>query len=242
VQEAVYSYFNYTSEFENQKFPGTVDALEKAVAAEPQNALASALLASMYMFHYSTKKEHDLWQLEKAFELSLSGVRSDPNCQHAQKALAWALLLSDKKEKSLEVIDHCIRLNPKAASVIALMALAYVCQGEYTQGFKWLLETTHLSPAIHAGAKFGYCLYYFHTGDYEESLRWLDRLNPVQTPLFLLIRVALQGKIQRKGVLFDVQQIGNTDNIRSLVNRMIFDPALRLEIVNGLELAGLTVK
>jgi TolB-like protein len=242
VQEAVYSYFNYTSEFENQKFPGTVDALEKAVAAEPQNALASALLASMYMFHYSTKKEHDLWQLEKAFELSLSGVRSDPNCQHAQKALAWALLLSDKKEKSLEVIDHCIRLNPKAASVIALMALAYVCQGEYTQGFKWLLETTHLSPAIHAGAKFGYCLYYFHKGDYEESLRWLDRLNPVQTPLFLLIRVALQGKIQRKGVLFDVQQIGNTDNIRSLVNRMIFDPALRLEIVNGLELAGLTVK
>jgi TolB-like protein len=242
VQEAVYSYFNYTSEFENQKFPGTVYALEKAVAAEPENALSSALLASMYMFDYSTKTEHDHWLLEKALELSLSAVRSDPNCQHAQKALAWALLLSDKKEKSLEVIEHCIRLNPKAASVVALMALAYVCQGEYTQGFKWLLETTHLSPATHAGAKFGYCLYYFHKGDYEESLHWIDRLSPVQTSLFLLVRIALQGKIYRKKVLLDTDQHQTLSSATSLVNRMIFDPSLRTEIVNGLQLAGVTVK
>jgi TolB-like protein len=243
VQEAIYSYFNYTSEFENQKFASTLYSLEKAVNAEPENALASALLASMYMYDYSTKKEHDYWLLQKALELSLSAVRSDPNCQHAQKALAWALLLSDKKEKSLEVIHQCIRLNPKGASAIALMALAYICQGEYTEGYKWLLETTHLTPVMHAGAKFGYCLYYFHMGDYEESLRWLDRLSHVQTPLFLLIHVALEGKIYKKRVLLDANQIDYTDNdnITSLVNRMIFDPALRREITDGLQLGGLTV-
>ncbi|MGZ3847147.1 MAG: FlgO family outer membrane protein, partial [Flavisolibacter sp.] len=149
TQAAVYSYFNYTSEFDNGKYASTISSLEKAVAAEPQNPLTTALLASMYMYGYCTKNEYDEWLLQTALELSLAAVRLDPNCQHAQKALGWALLLSGKKEKSLEVIEHCIRLNPKASSVIALMALAYVCQGEYEEGFKWLLETTHLNPDIH---------------------------------------------------------------------------------------------
>jgi hypothetical protein len=59
--------------------------------------------------------------------------------------------------------------------------------------------------------------------------------------LFLLMRIALEGKIHKKRALLDAHQIDNINNVTSLVNRMIFDPALRSEIVDGLQLAGLTV-
>ena len=242
MERAVYSYFDYTSEFENEKYTSTISALEKAVDIEPGNALALSLLASMYMFGYCTKNEYDEWLLQRSLQLATTAVHVDPNCQHAQTAMAWALLLTGKKEKSLEVIEQSIRLNPKASGVIALMALAYVCQGEYKEGFKWLRETSHLSTVIHGGAKFGYCLFYFNNGDYQESLRWLDRLGPVQTALFLLIRIALNGQLHRQKIPISAEQLENINNIQSLVDRMVFDPGLSSKILEGLELAGLTVK
>lgn len=242
IQEAVYRYFNYTSDFDNNKFQATTRSLEKAVAAEPENALAGALLASMYMFEYCTKKVHDKELLQKAYELSLFAVGSDPTCQHAQKALAWALLLSDKREKCLEVIETCIKLNPKASSVIALITLAYVCLGQYDKGYKWLLETTHLSPVLHASGKFAYCLYYFHKAEYEESLKWLDRMRPIHAPLFSLIRLSLLGKIDKRKIDLSPDVVTLMNYSQSLVDRMIFDPELKSDIIDGLKLSGLTVK
>lgn len=242
VKEAVFTYFDYTSEFENEKYSTTITVLEKAVAVDPHNALALSLLASMYMYGYCTKKENDEALLERSLDLSITAVHSDPNCQHALQAMAWALQLSGKKEKSLELIERCIRLNPKATSVIALMALAYVCQGEYAEGLRWLNETKHLSPTVPGAAKFGYCLYYFNKGDYEESLHWLDRLGPVHTALFLLIRIALNGQIHKSKIPVNPGEFEKINNIQSIVGRMVLDPALRSKILEGLSLAGLTVK
>jgi len=203
IQEAIYKYFDYTTDYNSQKFESTINSLEIAVAVEPHNALALALLSSLYMFDYCTKKELDTLLLQKAFELAQAAVRLDPHCQHAQKALAWGLLLYNKKEKSLEVIERCIKLNPKASSITSLMALAYIYLGEYTQGFKWLLETIHLNPVIHVSSKFALCLYYFQTGNYRESLRWIERLNGLETPLFTITRVALLGKVHKKKLAKD---------------------------------------
>ena len=238
VQEAIFKYFDYNSDYNNQKFESTIHSMEQAVAIEPHNALACALLSSLYMYSYCTKKELDTPLLEKAFELAQASVRLDPQCQHAQKALAWSLLLNNKKEKSLEVIERCIKLNPKASSITSLMALAYIYLGEYTQGFKWLLETIHLNPVIHVSSKFALCLYYFQTGNYSESLRWMERLHSVETPLFTLIRSALLGKVHKKKLAQD--NIAELENdALSIIDRSIFDPALKADVIDGLKLAGL---
>jgi len=242
VQEAIYKYFDYTSDYNYEKFDCTVESLEHAVAAEPHNGLASALLASLYMFNYSTKRETDECLLQKGFELAQAAVRSDPQCQHAQKALAWGLLLYDQKEKSCEVIERCIKLNPKACTITSLMALAYIALGEYVDGFKWLLQSIHLNPAAHTSAKFGFCLYYFHTGDYDESFKWMERLDTVKNPLFILVRLSLQGKINKKKVEITDNILELQDDALGIINRMIMDPALRLDIADGCKIAGLKLQ
>jgi len=242
VQEAIYKYFHYTSDYSDEKLDVTVDSLESAVATEPQNALAGALLASLYMFSYSTKKESDKWLLEKAFDLAQTAVRADPQCQHAQKALAWGLLLYNKKVKCCEVIERCIKLNPKACTITSLMALAYIAMGEYTLGFKWLLQSIHLNPAAHLSAKFAFCLYYFHTGDYQESFKWLDRMNTTETSLFQIMRWALIGKISKKKIEMNDAIIQIQNNARSIIGRMILDPALQSDIEDGCRLAGLNLR
>src|SRR5215203_2495643 len=241
VQEAIYKYFDYTADYNYEKFDSTVASLEHAVAAEPHNGLAGALLSSLYMFNYSTKTETDGCLLQKAFELAQTAVRSDPQCQHAQKALAWGLLLYNQKEKSCEVIERCIKLNPKACTITSLMALAYIALGEYVDGFKWLLQSIHLNPVAHTSAKFGFCLYYFHTGDYEESFKWIERLNTVENPLFTLIRLSLLGKISKKKVVMSDNIINLQDDAPGIINRMIMDPALRLDVVDGCKIAGLKI-
>jgi TolB-like protein len=243
VQEAIYKYFDFISDFDFEKFPLAVEALEKAVATEPNNALASALLSGLYTDSYVTKIEKDEQLLQKATDLAHAAVRFDPQCQHAQKVLAWVLLLANKKQNSIEAIERCIKLNPKASSIISAMALAYICNGEYTQAFRWLLETIHLSPVVPGNAKFSFAIYYFHTKDYSESLKWLDRLSPLETPFLLLFRQSLLGKLNHlkpgsisKAVLDLKPQAAN------IIGRMILDPELKNEIIHGLKVGGLTVK
>ena len=243
VQEAIYKYFDYLSDYDPAKFQTAVYALEKAVVQEPNNALASALLGGLYTDIYITKPEQDNWILTQATELAQSATRSDPQCQHAQKVMAWVLLLANKKEKSLEAIERCIKLNPKASSILSTMTLAYVCQGEYAQGYKWLLETIHLNPIVQGSAKIAFAIYHFHTKEYNESLKWLDRLVPLQTPFLLLLRLSLTAKMYQKKIdHFSTEILALKPNAENIISRMIFDSQMKDEIMEGLKLAGLTVK
>jgi len=242
VQEAIYKYFDYTSDFDPEKFDSTIYSMEKAVVAEPNNALASALLSCLYLFTYCTKRDQNDWLLQKASELAQSAVRLDAHCQHAQKAMAWVLLLTGKKEKSLETIELCIKLNAKSSGVMSFMALAYICLGQFEKGYHCLLETLRLNPFPSASSKYAFCLYFFHKTDYEESLNWLKRLSPIDTALFSLIRISLQGKIANKKFDIGDKLMNLKDNAPLLVGRTILDPVLQSEILDGLKLAGLLNK
>jgi len=242
VQEAIYKYFDFVSDYDFEKFEPAVDALEKAVAVEPNNALASALLSGLYTDSYITKTDQDELLLKKATDLAHAALRSDPNCQHAQKVLAWVLLLANKKENSIEAIERCIKLNPKGSTIVSTMALAYICNGEYTQAFKWLLETIHLSPIVPGSAKLSFAIYYFYTEDYSESLKWLERLAPLETPFITLFRLSLFGKMNGlKNSSISKEILELKPKAVNIIDRFIMDQQLKDEIIDGWKLAGFTV-
>jgi tetratricopeptide (TPR) repeat protein len=243
VQEAIYKYFDFTWDYSAEKFQVALQSLQKAVQTEPENPLALALLSGLYMDAYITDLTPDPVLLDKAVVLAQSAVILDPHCQHAQKALAWAFLLLSKKEKSMEAIDQCIKLNPKASSIISTMALAYICQGEFNRGFKWLLESIHLNPVTTVSAKISFGLFYFHKGDYEECGKWLERLHPVETPFIKLLQLSLFGKMHKKKKLdIDESVLALKDHVVSIIGRKLFDETLKNQILDGLKLADLTVK
>jgi len=241
VEEAIGKYFEYTRDYSTEKFIIATQALEKAIQLEPNNAHALALLAGLYEDRYMIDITEDCTFLDKATALAHLAVELDPYSQHAQKAMAWAYLLAGKKQQSFETIERCIKLNPKASGIVATMALAYVCLGEYIKGFKWLLESNHLNPVTPPSAKFGYSLLYFHNKDYAESLRFVEQLA-LELPFPNLLSLSLWGKIHKKkkdAINDTILALG--ENARNIIGRVVFDEKLSAEIIDGLQVAGLKV-
>lgn len=243
VQDAINKYFDYTRDYSPEKFLTALHALETAIQTEPNNALALAVLAGLYEDQYIMDAIEDRALLDKATALAHAAAEINPFIQQAQKVLAWAFLLAGKKEKSFEAIERCINLNPKASSIVATMALAYICQGDFIRGFKWLLESIHLNPTSPSSTKLGFALFYFHSKDYTESLRWLERMTPLETPFLKLLLLALWGKInKKKNSDIDNNILALKENARNIIDRLVFDEKLKSDIINGLQLAGLTIK
>jgi TolB-like protein len=238
AHEAIIQYFDYTYNYDSKKFAETLAVMENAYHSANDNALIASMLSKLYVDLYACSVEQDKSFLEKGMELANKAVQLDPRCQHAHKALAWALILSGNKDKSDEVIDHCIAINPMASSNLSTLGLGLIMMGEYENGYAMLMQSTGLTQNPAACAKLGFALYYYQNRNYEESNRWLERLSPFDIPFTSLMRLALYGKLNGKATQEEMP--GNLKGgEQDIISRIVLDPKLRNEIVEGWELAGL---
>ena len=119
------------------------------------------------------------------------------------------------------------------------MALAYICQGDYIRGFKWLLEANNLNSTTPNIAKLSFAIFYFNNGDYLESLKCLERLTHLEVPFVKLLHLAAQGKLMnKKNENIDAAVLALAPNTRSIIDRMIFDEKLKNGIFEGLKAAA----
>jgi TolB-like protein len=239
VHDAIIQYFDYTYNYDTRKFADTLAVMENAFESAGDNALIVAMLSKLYVDQYACNAEPDKNLLEKGMELANKAIQLDPRCQHAHKALAWALILSGNKERSDEVVDRCIAINPVASSNLSTMGLGLIMMGEYENGYAMLIQSTGLGQNPAACAKLGFALYYYQNKNYEESNKWLERLPPFDIPFTNLLHLSLQGKLNGKAT-----QPGETLRVlkgheQNIMERIVLDPKLRKEIVKGWELAGL---
>ncbi|MGZ3882541.1 MAG: tetratricopeptide repeat protein, partial [Flavisolibacter sp.] len=160
--------------------------------------------------------------------------------QHAYKSLAWGLVLSGQKEKSSEIIDRCIALNPTAASNLGTIGLSLIMQGEYESGFLMLTKAIQLTQDPSACVKLGLALLYYHAGNYEESKKWLDRLPPFELPFATLLSIAIQGRITGKSIGTGELASNLNGQEKDIIERMVLSNELRSDIATGLERAGYT--
>jgi TolB-like protein len=242
VQDVIYQYYDYTSTYDREKFRTTYEALENVIKIEPNNALIHAMLADMSIDIFLSNVLQDQQVLDKAIKLARKAVVLDENSQHSRKTLAWCLLLYGNKEASMEMIEYCLNLNPKAAGMISSMGFAYICLGEYVKGFNCLLKSTHLNPALPVSTKIGFALYYYHVNNFTESQKWLQLMEPVEVPFLTLFNQAVQGKLNKERIKEGNGKIPRfKDNSQGIFSRLIFDTKLKNELMIGVHLAGLSV-
>jgi TolB-like protein len=243
VQEAVYRYYDFVKDYAADKYDKTSDALEKALQSEEENALIYAMLADLNIHTYVNSVETLDTILAKADDLARKAVDLDEHCQHAQKSMAWSFLLAGKKKEAVEAAECCIALNPKASYMVSSMGLGLICLGEYTKGYSYLVRSMHLNPNLPIGVKLGFALYYFNKKNYLESMRWMEKFSMYDLPLFALIKSALQGKIFKKKLKYQLDNVIHLkDKATQIISHLIMDADTKTEIFDGLKLAGLTVK
>jgi len=241
VQQAIYSYYHYLADYDPVKFHQAIKALEHAVILEPENSVVCGTLSGLYIDLYVGSVIADAELLEKGSQLAHKAVDLDRYSQQGYKACAWAALLAGKRERSIEAIEKCLSLNPKASSMQSAMGLAFICLGEQAKGFRSLLESSHLSPSTHPATKLGFALYQFNKKDYRESLKCMERLNATGQPFFELLSLSIHGKISGSKAKLTENVLILKEHAHSIVGRLVLDLKLQHEILDGLRLAGLQI-
>ena len=239
IQEAISQYFDYTYDYDSKKFADTLRAMENAYEISSDNALTVSILSKMYLDQYACAVEKDTNLLEKGIELAKKAIWLDQRSQHAQKALAWGLILAGNKARGEEVVDLCISINPSASSSFSTLGLGLIMIGEYESGYAMLKQSLKLQQNASACAKLGFSLYYYQNKNYDESSRWLKLLPPFEIPFSGLLNIALNGKLTGKVEQPDESVLKIKGHARDIVDRIVLDPKLRSGIFEGWKLAGL---
>jgi TolB-like protein len=242
LKEAIIQYFEYAYNYDPEKFKGTLVAIENSYQGASDNVMLVSLLAKLYLDQYAFGACSEGELLAKGKEFAARAIHLGPRNQHAKKAFAWGHILSGEKEKSLEAIERCIALNPTASSVLGNLGLGMILLGDYEAGYSMIsrCQTLHERPPVYA--KFGLALYHYQNNDFEESIKWLARMNPFNCPFSCLLKLSIDGYMNCP-LAADERLPGNLpEEALGTIRRIVFDPQLVNKIVNGCKMAGLTLK
>jgi TolB-like protein len=115
--------------------------------------------------------------LERAVDLAERAILLDPADSRGHAALGSACLYMRQHDQALAAYERAAALNPNDADVLAEMGHTVSCRGETERAVKLLRRAMRLNPYYpdwylwHLGEAF------FDLGDYEETIRTLNRMH-----------------------------------------------------------------
>jgi len=248
VYEAMSLYYTYQKEYKAEAYQKALNALKHAAVLEPENPLVLAMLSKMNLDMYAMNSVSSKDLLNSGMKYAQQAVQLDRHCQQAWQSLAWAHLLSGKKEECYESIEHCISLNRKAATITGNLGFGLICLGDYTRGFELISKSMHLNPTLPWCSKLGLSLYYYHNQKFDDSYRWANRITSPDTPVISLIREASRRKVNilkpRHGLSNQNLEVKLviSKNTPEVIGRLILDPKMKTQLLDDLSSARVTVK
>lgn len=245
IYDAIFWYYHYQKVPTMEVFKNTIHALEAAVHADPNYALAWAMLGEVYLDGkaYEFKKMED--QAAEGLKCALHAVSLDPNCQHAYLVLGWAYLFQHKKTESLNAAEQCIALNPNAVDEIGGVGFIFICAGEFERGYELLSDSILHNPFCPWWFYAGFVFYFLHKKDYQKAF---DNAEKIDVPILFwdpLLKTAALGQLN---LLEDAKKTLKQltlllpdahDQLKGILGSFLLSEDLNNEILEGLRKAGL---
>ncbi len=243
--DAIFWYYHFQKVYTSAIYQKAINALEAAVKADPDYALAWAMLGELYM-------DDKVWEFKKmenpreeGLKCARRAVSLDPACQHGYQSLAWVYLFYHNKEECLKAVDQCIAINPNASGIVGGMGFALTCAGEFERGFELLNDSIEHNPYSPWWFNGGYVFYFLHKKNYREALRSAEKINRPDLFWDPLLKAAILGHLNREeeaaGNLKLLYQLlpdaGN--QVKNIIESFLLSQDLNNEILEGLKKAGL---
>ena len=243
--DAVSLYYHYQKVWTSESLQKAINALEASVKADPDYALAWAMLGELYLDDKVLAFKKIKNPLEEGLKCALRAVNVDPKCQHAYQALAWIYLFYHNREECLKSVDQCITINPNAADVWGAMGFVLICAGEFDRGFILLQDAIQHNPYGPWWFNAGFVFHSLYKKDHQSANHWIEKIDMPQLLWDPMLKACIQGHLNR------IEEAGK--NLK-LLNQMLPDPAnqvkniiesfllsndLNKEILAGLKKAGL---
>ncbi len=178
---------------------GAVRELEKAIALDPEYALAHAELAMA--FFLQTRNVHgDLTVTEanaKAAPHAKRAMALDPNLAEAHAATGFLLWRQENLEEALTHFRQAIRINPNYSIVYVWMAsVAGRKLGRYAEGFTAIETALRLNP-LSTPATYNYIQSLINRNRLDEADRELEKVAAIAPAVYAMVhgfRTSVGGK------------------------------------------------
>jgi TolB-like protein len=245
IYDAIFWYYHYQKIFTKEILEKTVHALKAAVQANPNYALAWAMLGELYLDDKALDFGNIENPLEEGLKCAMRAVKIDPACQHAYQTLAWVHLFHHNREECLKAAEQCIDINPNAADYVGAMGFVLICAGEFEKGFALLNDSIRHNPYGPWWYNTGFAFYFMNEKNYSQALYWAEKMDREDLLWDPLMKAAALGHLGRdeeagKNICKLLQLLPDAaDRVREITESFLLSPELNKEIFDGLKKAGL---
>jgi len=243
--DAVSLYYHYQKVTSSEALQKAINALEAALKADPEYALAWAMLGELYLNDKVLAFKKIKNPLEEGLKCALRAVNIDPNCQHAYQALAWIYLFYHNREECLKSVDQCIAINPNASDMWGAMGFVLICAGEFDRGFILLQDAIQHNPYGPWWYNGGFVFHSLYKKDYQNANHWVEKIDMPQLLWDPMLKACVQGHLNRteeagKNLKLLNQMLPDPANqVKNIIESFLLSNDLNKEILAGLRKAGL---
>ena len=224
-----------------------LEALRRAVAADPECALAWVQLSRLHVANHAFEVAPADTSIEQGLAFAQNAVRLDPSSQRARAALAFALLVKGETAAALAEAESALALNPETFVYLEMIGWLLSLLGEWDRGTALVRKAIARNPHHLPVAYYALWADHLRRGEveeaYQEALRYRD------TGFFWrsLMRACCLGHLGRlEEARVEVAELLRTKpdfarRGRTLIGRLLKLPELQARVADGLAKAGLAL-
>ena len=183
----------HVARYTEQDIGDAESLIEKALALDPENCRAHALLVTCYLLDglYGWRRPQSESRA-KMLRSAQQAVAIDKGDEYAQAQLGQALFMSKRHQEGIQQLEAAIEMNPNYSRAVGQLGVALIYTHEHERGLELLQKAMRLSPreANQHLYTTQIGVHHFIEGRYAEAVAWAEKAlleNSTQpTPLRLL--------------------------------------------------------
>jgi adenylate cyclase len=232
---------------ESADFLPALEALRRAVAADPECALAWGQLSRLHVVNHAYELAPADTSIEQGLAFAHHAVRLDPSSQRARAQLAFALLVKGETAAGLIETESALALNPETFVYLETIGFFLALFGEWDRGTALIRRAVARNPHHMPWAHHALWADHLRRGEvekaYQEALLYRDTAFYWRS----LMRACCLGHLGRPAeAQVEVAELlrAYPDFARRGRTRIacyLKDPELQARVADGLAKAGLVL-
>jgi adenylate cyclase len=174
--DAVLRFFHYQTHLGRDNYEWARRGLERAVAKDPEYAIALAALAELACDNFSLRHIEPYDGLDEAYDFARRAVSADPACQQAHYSMAFVQFHRGQRAGCLESAEKVIALNPNAPYYVGVAGWLTALVGEWDRGLEILEESCKRNPFYPDWFNLASFQYHFLREEFEDALIAADKM------------------------------------------------------------------
>jgi len=197
--DAILRFYHYESVLTQDAFKEALEALKKAVEAEPDYTLAWSLLGHLHADNHAMGFCEIEASLEKALMFAQKAVALDPENQLAHDSLTLVHFHRGDREMFLKHMEQTLALNPNAPYVVGVAGWHLALLGDWERGLALLEKGIKLNPYYPRWFHIATYMDYYRRGDYENALGEALKFNYPEFFWPTVMQAAALGQMGKEG-------------------------------------------